>query len=68
MDLFGELQQGTADEPAVFMETPPLFQNRDQQPAHPPRLVLRCEQQGEGIADVTTHLIDQLFWKCFPIR
>ncbi|MPM74662.1 hypothetical protein SDC9_121651 [bioreactor metagenome] len=23
------------------------------------------EQQGEGIADVTTHLIDLLFWKCF---
>lgn len=23
-------------------------------------------QQGEGIADVTTHLIDLFFWQCFP--
>lgn len=23
-------------------------------------------QQGEGIADVTTHLIDLVFWQCFP--
>ncbi|MFQ8805711.1 MAG: putative oxidoreductase C-terminal domain-containing protein [Alistipes indistinctus] len=23
-------------------------------------------QQGEGIADVTTHLIDLAAWKCFP--
>lgn len=23
-------------------------------------------QQGEGIADVTTHLIDLIFWQCFP--
>ena len=23
-------------------------------------------RQGEGIADVTTHLIDLLFWECFP--
>lgn len=23
-------------------------------------------QQGEGIADVTTHLVDQVFWLCFP--
>lgn len=25
---------------------------------------VRC--QGEGIADVTTHLIDLVFWQCFP--
>lgn len=23
-------------------------------------------QQGEGIADVTTHLLDLIFWQCFP--
>lgn len=23
-------------------------------------------RQGEGIADVTTHLVDQVFWQCFP--
>lgn len=24
------------------------------------------EQQGEGIADVTTHLLDLIMWQCFP--
>lgn len=30
-----------------------------------PKWYYDVKQQGEGIADVTTHLIDQLFWKCF---
>ena len=25
-------------------------------------------QQGEGIADVTTHLIDLINWQCFPVE
>ncbi len=25
-----------------------------------------CTQQGEGIVDVTTHLVDLVQWECFP--
>jgi predicted dehydrogenase len=67
VDLFGELQQGTADEPAVFMEsTHHFFKTVAGSPLIRPAWYYDVEQQGEGIADVTTHLIDQLFWKCFP--
>lgn len=31
-----------------------------------PRWYYDVRQQGEGIADVTTHLIDLVFWQCFP--
>lgn len=67
VELFGELQQGTVDEPAVFMEsTHHFFKTVAGSPLIRPAWYYDVEQQGEGIADVTTHLIDQLFWKCFP--
>lgn len=31
-----------------------------------PQWYYDVRQQGEGIADVTTHLIDLVFWQCFP--
>ncbi|MGI6573889.1 MAG: putative oxidoreductase C-terminal domain-containing protein [Fermentimonas sp.] len=67
VELFGELQKGTVDEPAVFMEsTHHFFKTVAGSPLIRPAWYYDVEQQGEGIADVTTHLIDQLFWKCFP--
>ena len=35
-------------------------------PTRRPQWYYDVTQQGEGIADVTTHLIDILFWQCFP--
>ena len=66
-DLFGELQPGTPDDPAVYMESVHHFYKEvSGAPLIRPAWYYDVEQQGEGIADVTTHLIDQLFWKCFP--
>lgn len=31
-----------------------------------PKWYYDTRQQGEGIVDVTTHLIDLIFWQCFP--
>ncbi len=66
-DLFGELQAGTPEDPAVYMESVHHFYKEvSGTPLIRPAWYYDVEQQGEGIADVTTHLIDLLFWKCFP--
>lgn len=66
-DFFGELQQGTPEKPAVYMESVHHFYKEvSGAPLIRPAWYYDVEQQGEGIADVTTHLIDLLFWKCFP--
>ncbi len=66
-ELFGELQQGTPDNPAISMESVHHFYKEvSGVPTIRPAWYYDIEQQGEGIADVTTHLIDLVNWKCFP--
>ncbi|MCK9508473.1 MAG: hypothetical protein M0Q54_08545 [Pigmentiphaga sp.] len=66
-DLFGELRKGTVDDPAISMESVHHFYKEvDGQALIRPGWYYDVEQQGEGIADVTTHLIDLVNWKCFP--
>ena len=67
IDFFGKLQPGTPKDPAVYMESVHHFYKEvSGSPLIRPAWYYDVEQQGEGIADVTTHLIDLLFWKCFP--
>ncbi len=66
-DFFGELETGTPEDPAIYMESVHHFYKEVAGvPLIRPAWYYDVEQQGEGIADVTTHLIDLLFWKCFP--
>lgn len=66
-DFFGELAAGTPEEPAVIMESVHHFYKEvSGVPLLRPAWYYDVTQQGEGIADVTTHLIDLLFWKFFP--
>ena len=66
-DLFGEIQNGTAEKPAVFVESVHHFyKNVSGNPLVRPAWYYDVEQQGEGIVDVTTHLIDIVNWLCFP--
>ncbi len=65
--LFGNLQKGSLDEPAISMESVHHFYKEVAgNPLIRPVWYYDVEQQGEGIADVTTHLIDLVNWKCFP--
>jgi len=58
-DFFGELQTGTPEDPAVYMESVHHFYKEvSGAPLIRPAWYYDVEQQGEGIADVTTHLID----------
>ncbi|MBL7767337.1 MAG: oxidoreductase [Flavipsychrobacter sp.] len=66
-DLFGELEKGSPDNPSIVKESlhhyyklvagVPLRRTEWQ---YDPR------QAGTGLVDVTTHLVDQVQWTCFP--
>ncbi|MDE5607975.1 MAG: Gfo/Idh/MocA family oxidoreductase [Muribaculaceae bacterium] len=43
-----------------------FFKEVSGSPLRRPEWYYDVAQQGEGIADVTTHLIDLLMWQCFP--
>lgn len=66
-DIFGELQKGTADNPAVAKESVHhFFKYISGEPLVRPTWFFDVKQQGEGMVDVTTHLVDLVQWSCFP--
>jgi predicted dehydrogenase len=66
-DVFGELEKGTPDNPAVTKESVHHFFKyvSGEKIKRPPWFFDRS-QQGEGLVDVTTHLVDLIQWECFP--
>ncbi|MDZ7608548.1 MAG: putative oxidoreductase C-terminal domain-containing protein [Cyclobacteriaceae bacterium] len=66
-EVFGELLPGTAEEPAVTKESVHHFYKQVSGAAlKRPAWFFDVTQQGEGIVDVTTHLVDLIQWECFP--
>ncbi|MFZ2148017.1 MAG: putative oxidoreductase C-terminal domain-containing protein [Sedimentisphaerales bacterium] len=66
-DVFGQLQKGSVDEPAVVKESVHhFFKYVSGTPIRRPTWYFDTTQQGEGLVDVTTHLIDLVMWTCFP--
>ncbi len=65
--LFGQLEKGTADNPAVTKESVHHFYKYVSGSilTRPPWF-FDVKQEGEGIVDVTTHLVDLIQWECFP--
>ncbi|MBR5877356.1 MAG: Gfo/Idh/MocA family oxidoreductase [Alistipes sp.] len=58
-ELFGELQKGTPEDPAITKESVHhFFKYVSGQPLRRPEWYFDVEQQGEGLVDVTTHLVD----------
>jgi len=67
--VLGELQTGTAQQPAVTKESVHyLSKTVAGKPLRRPPWYFDVAQQGEGIVDVTTHLVDLVMWICFPER
>ncbi|WP_106830786.1 putative oxidoreductase C-terminal domain-containing protein [Parabacteroides pacaensis] len=65
--VFGQLQQGTPEDPAVVKESVHhFFKFVSGNPLTRPVWYFDVTQQGEGIVDVTTHLVDLVQWECFP--
>lgn len=66
-DIFGTLTPGTREEPAVSKVSVHHFSKIvSGAPLQRPAWFFDVEQQGEGIVDVTTHLVDLVQWECFP--
>ena len=65
--VFGELLQGTVREPAVVKESVHHFSKQvSGAPVKRPAWFFDVAQQGEGLVDITTHLVDLVQWECFP--
>ena len=65
--VFGELQPGTDDSPAVTMESVHrYFKTVSGKPLIRPDWFFDPLQEGGAIVDVGTHLVDLVQWVCFP--
>ena len=65
--LFGTLKTGSKDDPAVTKISVHHFSKVVSGVSLlRPAWFFDVEQQGEGIVDVTTHLVDLVQWECFP--
>ena len=66
-DVFGALEKGNPDNPAVTKESVHHFYKYVSGSilTRPPWF-MDVRQAGEGIVDVTTHLVDLVQWECFP--
>ena len=66
-EIFGTLDSGTAEKPAVEMFSDHNFyKNISGSVVVRPAWFMDPSQQGQGIVDVTTHLVDLVQWECFP--
>jgi predicted dehydrogenase len=65
--LFGEFQHGTPTEPAITKESVHYFSKTVAgAPLKRPQWFFDVRQEGEGIVDVSTHLVDLVQWQAFP--
>jgi predicted dehydrogenase len=66
-EIFGSLDTGTVDHPVVEMVSDHNFyKNVSGNIVVRPPWFMDASQQGNGIVDVTTHLVDLVQWECFP--
>jgi predicted dehydrogenase len=66
-DLFGEMARGTEAEPALYIESVHhILKLVAGAPNIRPAWFFDVKQQGEGVADVGTHLADLAQWMLFP--
>jgi predicted dehydrogenase len=66
-EIFGELQKGTVEQPAISKESVHHFSKIvSGSPLVRPAWFFDTKQQGEGIVDVNTHLVDLIQWAAFP--
>ena len=66
-EVFGSLQTGSPEDPAITKESVHHF-SKIVSGSHliRPAWFFDVNQQGEGIVDVTTHLVDLIQWEAFP--
>jgi len=66
-EVFGMLEPGTPENPSVTKESVHhFFKYVSGNILTRPPWFMDVKQEGEGIVDVTTHLVDLVQWECFP--
>ncbi len=66
-DVFGQIQKGSESDPAVYIESiHHILKVVAGAPNIRPAWFFDVKQQGEGVADVGTHLVDLIQWMLFP--
>jgi len=66
-EVFGSLLAGSPEQPAITKESVHHFYKHvSGKPLIRPPWFFDVEQQGEGIVDITTHLVDMIQWEAFP--
>ena len=67
VDLYGEQEKGSPDDPAVVEASVHHFcKFVNGVPLRRPEWYYDTKVQGDGIVDVTSHLVDLVQWKLFP--
>jgi len=66
-EVFGKLESGSVEYPAVTKESVHHFYKYvSGNVLTRPAWFMDESQEGDGIVDVTTHLVDLIQWECFP--
>lgn len=66
-NVFGVLEKGTPEQPAIVKESVHHFYKYVSGAVLTrPAWFFDVKQQGEGLVDVTTHLVDLVQWSCMP--
>ena len=65
--VFGTLIKGSPKEPAIVKSSVHHYSKKvSGRPLTRPAWFFDTQQQGEGLVDVSSHLVDLTFWECFP--
>jgi predicted dehydrogenase len=66
-EVFGTLEKGTLENPAIVNEgVHNFYKYVSGSVLKRPPWFFDVTQQGEGLVDITTHLVDLVQWECFP--
>jgi predicted dehydrogenase len=66
-ELFGRVETGSPEDPAVYMESVHhLMKTVAGAPNIRPAWFFDTKEQGEGLSDIGTHLVDLVHWSLFP--
>lgn len=67
VSVFGKLIKGSPKEPAIVKSSVHHYSKKvSGRPLIRPAWFFDTQQQGEGLVDVSSHLVDLTFWECFP--
>jgi predicted dehydrogenase len=65
--ILGLLEKGTMENPAITKESVHhFFKYVSGAPLIRPEWFFDVNQEGEGLVDITTHMVDLVQWECFP--